>query len=165
MLLLYPLRAKITELTQKNLHSTMLLLYLIHYHGFDDYFLNLHSTMLLLYLIADMKAMGGQVFTFHYASTLSSASISSSPRIALFTFHYASTLSRRNTRTGIPGSIIYIPLCFYFIKTDRSYESDILNLHSTMLLLYPTWESTHCHSVCNLHSTMLLLYRKHRRII
>ena len=53
-------------------------------------------------------------FTFHYASTLSSRRYFSSAYLALFTFHYASTLS------GI-------------IAIHRFPFSD---LHSTMLLLY-----------------------------
>ena len=75
---------------------------------------------------------------------------------------------------------IYIPLCFYFIgDTGTSYQAgaaftfhyastlskhasdellDMLNLHSTMLLLYPRqgmWKGTWLR---HLHSTMLLLY-------
>ena len=54
----------------------------------------------------------------------------------LFTFHYASTLSFRRLLPMI-GNIIYIPLCFYFITGGTAYFiRRNLNLHSTMLLLY-----------------------------
>ena len=56
------------------------------------------------------------LFTFHYASTLSNSEYDIPHRIAKFTFHYASTLSRH---------II-------------SSFDEILHLHSTMLLLYPS---------------------------
>ena len=55
------------------------------------------------------------VFTFHYASTLSHVRIKGSRSHALFTFHYASTLSfGRKSHAGEVRKI-YIPLCFYFI--------------------------------------------------
>ena len=54
-------------------------------------------------------------FTFHYASTLSWVAVDHSDLGTLFTFHYASTLS------PLPGHA----------------GENIINLHSTMLLLYP----------------------------
>ena len=55
--------------------------------------------------------------------------------------------------------LIYIPLCFYFIKHAKAILPDvILNLHSTMLLLYPMGSAMGIDSGLNLHSTMLLLY-------
>ena len=77
---------------------------------------NLHSTMLLLYRF--------------------------SPRAErilwpTFTFHYASTLSRLGDRLRNSVCAIYIPLCFYFIGSMLKLQrSSMLNLHSTMLLLY-----------------------------
>ena len=38
-------------------------------------------------------------------------------------------------------SAIYIPLCFYFILRKAHHNFNLRNLHSTMLLLYPVWES------------------------
>ena len=58
-------------------------------------FPNLHSTMLLLYPIA--------------SHNFNSRSI-------LFTFHYASTLSSTYPLDTLSANAIYIPLCFYFIK-------------------------------------------------
>ena len=98
-----------------------------------------------------------------------------------FTFHYASTLSWRSCLYSASAARIYIPLCFYFIPYhQRRYEqrhriyiplcfyfilnlgqedlNELINLHSTMLLLYlfrQTWASM---PRDNLHSTMLLLY-------
>ena len=63
-----------------------------------------------------LRKAGFSTFTFHYASTLSNSEYDIPHRIAKFTFHYASTLSRH---------II-------------SSFDEILHLHSTMLLLYPS---------------------------
>ena len=54
---------------------------------------------------------------------------------------------------------IYIPLCFYFIGIiEKCYEEAILNLHSTMLLLYQLIRVQKVPGKRYLHSTMLLLY-------
>ena len=126
------------KVTRLYLHSTMLLLYLccsmrflprwMIYIPLCFYFIkktglifpsgitNLHSTMLLLYRF--------------------------SPRAErilwpTFTFHYASTLSRLGDRLRNSVCAIYIPLCFYFIGSMLKLQrSSMLNLHSTMLLLY-----------------------------
>ena len=60
-------------------------------------------------------------FTFHYASTLSITHLFLPLTILLFTFHYASTLSRCLISSARSASIIYIPLCFYFIRICRSW--------------------------------------------
>ena len=91
--------------------------YFILSSPFSGFFLeNLHSTMLLLYLFTYIFRQCLSAFTFHYASTLSAGNALDSVKDFLFTFHYASTLSD-----------------IYF---QRYYAS--LNLHSTMLLLYPS---------------------------
>ena len=99
--------------------------------------LNLHSTMLLLYRFPPLSICISIIFTFHYASTLSSISSSSRLCIAWFTFHYASTLSSERLSEFSSSfsftfhyastlsfaqrslcavcTLIYIPLCFYFI--------------------------------------------------
>ena len=141
-----------------NLHSTMLLLYLIWLVYSSDSVRNLHSTMLLLYLTEFIMLVGIPAsFTFHYASTLSimvlifmAASLIYIPLCFYFILRLPS-----NTRGSV---FIYIPLCFYFIsntnmgmmqgfkftfhyastlsKTNivKNMEKD--HLHSTMLLLY-----------------------------
>ena len=104
------------EMFEKNLHSTMLLLYLAGFAVYESNNLNLHSTMLLLYQENwAYLSIGYHKFTFHYASTLSILSESWEDSLA----------------------DIYIPLCFYFIKARWSTSQQRLcNLHSTMLLLY-----------------------------
>ena len=101
------------------LHSTMLLLYR---HDPDGSFLtfgNLHSTMLLLYLVSwDGTTESNDIFTFHYASTLSR------DRFIWFGSvpHLHSTmllLYQREIAVHVDGVIIYIPLCFYFILHHR----------------------------------------------
>ena len=84
----------------RNLHSTMLLLYQIGTVQTLEPGQHLHSTMLLLYptaghavKVADRK----------------------------FTFHYASTLSKDALNGQVEGLDIYIPLCFYFIRTHYFY--------------------------------------------
>ena len=60
---------------------------------------------------------------------------------------------------GMRCTIIYIPLCFYFI--DMNYllgSSTKTNLHSTMLLLYQVPFPELGIPFPHLHSTMLLLY-------
>ena len=100
------------------------------------------------------------IFTFHYASTISERLRSVPFRITAFTFHYASTISGSGTPSPIRYGL-YIPLCFYYIKTSDlqctlvvhftfHYASTISDvwcdcqnalqpLHSTMLLLYLPW--------------------------
>ena len=104
-----------------------------------------------------------------------------------FTFHYASTLSYWIFFYRLI-LYIYIPLCFYFIRNGRPhYHMILLNLHSTMLLLYratPLVRILFAHiyiPLCfyfimtltftvhpgtfYLHSTMLLLYPVRRNDI
>ena len=81
-----------------DLHSTMLLLY----HGLpaalDLQLCHLHSTMLLLYRGRKTNRKYREQFTFHYASTLSS-----------------------DPAARVPTAVfIYIPLCFYFIRSFLS---------------------------------------------
>ena len=55
--------------------------------------------------------------------------------------------------------LIYIPLCFYFICSTAPAKNIAVNLHSTMLLLYPFSPHRAAIKCLYLHSTMLLLYR------
>ena len=100
-----------------HLHSTMLLLYRIWPSYKTVAHSHLHSTMLLLYPGRLLYAGIRKQFTFHYASTLSEFALFS---FSSFTFHYASTLS---TLLPVITNIV----------TD---------LHSTMLLLYPSKEKS-----------------------
>ena len=159
MLLLYRRCPLFPRHVQIDLHSTMLLLYrwkrfcgesqsaiyipLCFYFikecmmAYDGSVQHLHSTMLLLYPYrsACMRRFS-MIFTFHYASTLSGNRYENFLLGFLFTFHYASTLSGRTGRNN-SNSQIYIPLCFYFIQSLSDEDRTLLNLHSTMLLLYP----------------------------
>ena len=121
------------------------------------------------------------LFTFHYASTLSSCRCYKEFWIRIyiplcfyfilrfaivkelmkpFTFHYASTLSGVPTSSLSLSIHIYIPLCFYFIRIGLlSVAVCKLHLHSTMLLLYRWSRRWKRLNLQNLHSTMLLLYR------
>ena len=55
--------------------------------------------------------------------------------------------------------LIYIPLCFYFIQSNESWQPvRTSNLHSTMLLLYRRSGNRPVLGNTDLHSTMLLLY-------
>ena len=76
-----------------------------------------------------------------------------------FTFHYASTLSERSQPPAGARVYIYIPLCFYFIRSSYHCPSHLIHLHSTMLLLYRRNHKVIGYCEINLHSTMLLLYQ------
>ena len=115
MLLLYPIQMQSDISSDSNLHSTMLLLYHKLPSPLHPDPVHLHSTMLLLYLswrvyfgnawniyiplcfyfieLSLYDAGQSKTFTFHYASTLSTAPSSVCSTLAVFTFHYASTLS------------------------------------------------------------------------
>ena len=110
---------------------------------------NLHSTMLLLYRISPLAhSILTSIFTFHYASTLSRIAevvqTSGSNLHSTMLLLYPSTLScerywerlafqhlhstmlllyRKSTPININISIIYIPLCFYFIKLWIRYPA------------------------------------------
>ena len=140
MLLLYRPSLMVTSIPFMDLHSTMLLLYPSPGAAWNLPIANLHSTMLLLYLTALFHPPSVfSSFTFHYASTLSGLFYLLPGSVAEFTFHYASTLSRVPHPQLFGWCLIYIPLCFYFIKyTPLSVQVAVPNLHSTMLLLYPS---------------------------
>ena len=113
-----------------HLHSTMLLLYLLKVIPLRLPLTHLHSTMLLLYPGDCLSVIGVKLFTFHYASTLSWWSSPDPHHTRSFTFHYASTLSI------MPSWVSYV----------RS------NLHSTMLLLYPSsWSGSRGSSKFTFH--------------
>ena len=101
--------------TGKHLHSTMLLLYPRGRRKMTGDELHLHSTMLLLYLFPASYSPDSYfiyiplcfyfIDQFHVFSFLP----------LQFTFHYASTLSSAWMRAIRCMELIYIPLCFYFI--------------------------------------------------
>ena len=94
----------------------MLLLYHSQESPADQAHPYLHSTMLLLY-----------------------RTIRAPSRIRISYLHSTMLLLYRCPSTRrLPGSAIYIPLCFYFIKAEAGdFSSTVTDLHSTMLLLYP----------------------------
>ena len=97
----------------------------------------LHSTMLLLYLSLQLPLLSLlNIFTFHYASTLSAVA----DDILKEVLYLHSTMLLLYLTRELKMSIhqkIYIPLCFYFIPVSVTDTSDTLSdLHSTMLLLY-----------------------------
>ena len=141
MLLLYPFVSASTVPETINLHSIMLLLYL-----FNPITSNIQIYIyipLCFYFIAwrvCYRRLSVSKFTFHYASTLSAIQAQrekkaihlhsimlllyqdcccQTQRAIEFTFHYASTLSTSKWRPE-RAIKIYIPLCFYFIKHDKS---------------------------------------------
>ena len=102
----------------------------------DNNIFTFHYASTLSILVSDLPAIFPW-FTFHYASTLSVPVYKYEIYASTFTFHYASTLSRKKSRR-CRYKHIYIPLCFYFITwghPDRHTRQHYL--HSTMLLLYP----------------------------
>ena len=140
-----------------NLHSTMLLLYRLLRLRIKFPSFYLHSTMLLLYLDDYYMPQMANIFTFHYASTLSRRllvfKLMRQIYIPLcfyfiaeyfvdnisgyiFTFHYASTLS---TDTGCSAGS-ETQFTFHYASTlslpDELKQAILCNLHSTMLLLY-----------------------------
>ena len=122
-------------------------------------YVTLHSTMLLLYLDSYCRFRLPSVLyiplCFYYISTLPPAVTNN----ATFTFHYASTISMvygdifhdsytlHSTMLLLylgsccrfrRPSVLYIPLCFYYIRYTAFWTSvPDYPLHSTMLLLYP----------------------------
>ena len=120
-------------------------------------FLHLHSTMLLLYLIpVDTAPTTISIFTFHYASTLSERV----PGVWSYKCNLHSTMlllypERRrglfkrwmiyiplcfyfmkNKPCGIRPGHIYIPLCFYFIPSPFSPS---IFFNTSILFVYPTF--------------------------
>ena len=147
-----------------DLHSTMLLLYLkaARIRNYSE--LYLHSTMLLLYRGEGGKYRGRgfiyiplcfyfiwcgeymtqkwHIFTFHYASTLSQPTSETQYFLYAVTFHYASTFS-----------LLFADILAYNDEFTFQYASTLsiegttksgfkFNLHSTMLLLYPSFPAS-----------------------
>ena len=163
-----------------NLHSTMLLLYRLLRLRIKFPSFYLHSTMLLLYLDDYYMPQMANIFTFHYASTLSR-------RLLVF---------KLMRQIYIPLCFyfivwlycprwymeeIYIPLCFYFIAEYfvDNISGYIFTFHYASTLSTDTGCSAGSETqftfhyastlslpdelkqaiLCNLHSTMLLLYQ------
>ena len=102
-----------------------------------------------------------RAFTFHYASTISWLTYQNTMELLIFTFHYASTISYIFPPLPRLQSLLYIPLCFYYILwvdngqpisdhftfhyastiscSSEGLMSLFSPLHSTMLLLYPAY--------------------------
>ena len=119
-------------------------------------------------------------FTFHYASTLSCDRSCTSRRWSSFTFHYASTLSSGGDKDWPSAALIYIPLCFYFIRLARWVPGRKLQIYIPLCFYFIPLDAFRLRllitftfhyastlsvgfgffwsSVSYLHSTMLLLY-------
>ena len=107
-----------------HLHSTMLLLYPKNpaiFKSFSSLFTFHYASTLSS--VVDSTVFGAPIFTFHYASTLSQGSCRYSEGEEEFTFHYASTLSNGSEFSFSAISLIYIPLCFYFIENSRYFRN------------------------------------------
>ena len=115
---------------------------------------------LCFYFIAvnPLSSVTVMIFTFHYASTLSRLiSFFVVPQI-LFTFHYASTLSGcQGCNTGL-DCLIYIPLCFYFIKSVLVRPAANISIYIPLCFYFICCHFSSRTEKSYLHSTMLLLY-------
>ena len=100
--------------SRRHLHSTMLLLYKPSASTPDLQIRNLHSTMLLLYRMFDKFGEFNSLFTFHYASTLSS------PHSVVLPAHH----HLHSTMLLLYNELSWFEECLFY------------HLHSTMLLLY-----------------------------
>ena len=98
-------------------------------------------------------------FTFHYASTLSVPQILDQ----VLDSHLHSTMLLlypiMTAMRGCPAMLIYIPLCFYFIVSDRQ-DAQIVTIIYIPLCFYfiEIFDHSVVPAVDHLHSTMLLLY-------
>ncbi len=122
--------------------------------------LHLHSIIFLPSLHTSYPPPGlSPSSTFHFASTLSGGLLPERLAIRQSTFYYASTLSQRRKPRG-SRTLLYIPLCFYFIGTEASPSSSTLSLYIP-LCFYFIRKSSYSYFLLRfpLHSIMLLLYR------
>ena len=102
------------------LHSTMLLLYPDNAVPVTAPNYHLHSTMLLLYRRRVRTTfLLRSTFTFHYASTLSKSCREWEEKRLFYLHSTMLLLYRRHGNIVSSRSCIYIPLCFYFIKTCK----------------------------------------------
>ena len=135
---------------------------------------------LCFYLYLSLMSFGmlSSIFTFHYASTYTTAPSSVCSTLAVFTFHYASTYTGHNCgnrwrRKHLHSTMlllihhskpfcylifsIYIPLCFYLYLPRLSYSPTFCHIY--IPLCFYLYETYYCKGdfILNLHSTMLLL--------
>ena len=144
---------------KRNLHSTMLLLYLWCTTCRAGYIQYLHSTMLLLYLLVHVDEK--YIMQIYIPLCFYFIGIWQRTRTLLDWIYiplcfYFIGIANPLVLIAIPIYIplcfyfidlywfyapnrllIYIPLCFYFIQTMASGQYGTIYLHSTMLLLYP----------------------------
>ena len=164
-----------------HLHSIMLLLYRLELARQQKWVHYLHSIMLLLYLAFGFLHPS----TPYIYIPLCFYFIEMALRLAgagnqVFTFHYASTLSRK-AAWSIMSTMIYIPLCFYFIYFPLRHwrrfchiyiplcfyfiAASIWGTHSCVAFTFhyaSTLSKAEPNKACtraDLHSIMLLLYR------
>ena len=159
MLLLYLMRVQ--DQTDRKRHIYIpLCFYFIHWRIRESTCeSHLHSTMLLLYpklrvfvvhpiiiyiplcfyfiLYTHISWRSPRIFTFHYASTLSTQSTRTPRRLIGFTFHYASTLSLVASTWRLASSAFTFHYASTLSNQRYTHCMSFLHLHSTMLLLYP----------------------------
>ena len=169
------------NLSNINLHSTMLLLYLYHPWGVLPPRAGIYIPLCFYFIdIGEWPSCNISLIYIPLCFYFIEDGSIGKMQYYVFTFHYASTLSGIRTVVLFVGSSIYIPLCFYFIpRGSRHLCLTMKYLHSTMLLLY-RWRLLVVISPCPiyiplcfyfirnfrksaelslyLHSTMLLLY-------
>lgn len=102
--------------------------------------LHLHSIIFLPSLHTSYPPPGlSPSSTFHFASTLSGGLLPERLAIRQSTFYYASTLSQRRKPRG-SRTLLYIPLCFYFIpflfSPLISCSSDLYFVHLLFSLYF-----------------------------
>ena len=158
MLLLYQPSDPLNADGGDHLHSTMLLLYRRAASSQNRSRRNLHSTMLLLY-----PPWWTNIFLlpwiyiplcFYFIRD----SHASGTDVPAFTFHYASTLSPAPQTGSCRNSNLHSTMLLLYPSEGAQAGPLTLYLHSTMLLLYLQSTSEITAEAPNLHSTMLLLY-------
>ena len=150
-----------SHILYSHLHSTMLLLYLgnrIRYQRLRQIYIPLCFYFIPLRAVQHCR---WSTFTFHYASTLSDLA-NRLTWTMIRDLHSTMLLLYRSLRTCECGdwNWIYIPLCFYFISRQHKMAVRYLQIYIPLcfyfILSLSEWMRT---LLMNLHSTMLLLYR------
>ena len=95
--------------------------------------------MLLLILQSDNDKHAYKKFTFHYASTYTFFPAVHQTRIFSFTFHYASTYTMSTALASRKHCIFTFHYASTYTRLRPNTKYAGRNLHSTMLLLIPSY--------------------------
>ena len=144
-----------------HLHSTMLLLYHITVRSNQVHNCHLHSTMLLLYHLAFRVTVSFILIYIPLCFYFISKALNLSTSQNIFTFHYASTLSRFQHFLRWRHNNLHSTMLLLYPFLVGVSLLVFLHLHSTMLLLYRMSARVANTTGRYLHSTMLLLYPFH----